>query len=115
MESVGSTAASSNASFFIAVQSKHRPGHSAVHGHTASPPLGGAASPKGAPRGHSQRIAHPAGLVELERAHEADAFRAAAAESAFWHAAATDTLAVGGMGAFKKTNRDRNLAKPTVV
>ena len=70
-------------------------------------------SKKGGGKGHHHQ--HELSLVEQANAKEADTFREAAAKSAFWHAAGTDTLAVGGMGAFKKNNRDRNLAKPTVV
>jgi hypothetical protein len=110
--SISSSSADASGSFFVAIQSKQRPGRAAVHGHDAEM-LKTTKSKKGGGKGHHHQ--HELSLVEQANAKEADTFREAAAKSAFWHAAATDTLAVGGMGAFKKNNRDRNLAKPTVV
>jgi len=107
---MSSSSADASGSFFVAIPSKQRPGHAAVHGHDADMLKTTAGKTKKAGRG-----SHALSLAEQASAREADNFREAAAKSAFWHAAATDTLAVGGMGAFKKNNRDRNLAKPTVV
>lgn len=57
----------------------------------------------------------PKSLLDMEKDAEAKLFREAASMSAFWHAEATNTLMTNGMDSFKKSNKDRNTAKATVV
>jgi len=90
---------SSGSLMYVAVGSHRRSGAAAVHGHAGAAVLDPAAK----------------SAAEQEKEAEEAAFRAEAGKSAFWHAAATDTLFTKGLNSFKKTNRDRNLAKPTVV
>jgi hypothetical protein len=98
--SSGNSTASTTSTMFLAVDSKRRgAGGAAVHGHS-----GGVVPGAGSKS-----------LGDKEKDREVAAFRAEAGTSAFWHAAATDVLATKGLDSFRKTNRDRNLAKPTVV
>jgi len=87
-----------DSTFFVAVKSKKSP--TAVHGHNST---------------SSFKSPPSKSLLDMEKDAEAKLFREAASMSAFWHAEATNTLMTNGMNSFKKTNKDRNTAKATVV